>query len=251
MKQAAPDESFFDAPLLVSDAHGKSLYFKGDQLQSQMRSDRPGELRIDYTRTMMGFMLFNSAPHHIAMIGLGGGTLLKFCYHHLPQARFTVLEINPHVIALKEAFEVPDDPQRITMVCGDGADYVRDSASDLEVLLVDGFDSAGQSPSLCSQAFYNDCYLALADHGILVVNLDPEHPEHEVFMGRIALAFDNQVAEVASEEKTNQLVFAQKNKPLTFNALKNGKGLQHLEAATRGPLNLEFKRIAREMKGAG
>ena len=43
------------------------------------------------------------------MIGLGGGSLAKFCHHYLPETRITVVEINPHVIAMRRHFQVPDD----------------------------------------------------------------------------------------------------------------------------------------------
>jgi spermidine synthase len=226
------------------------MYFSGDHLHSQMSRQRPGHLAIDYTRTMMGFLLFNSTPVHIAMIGLGGGSMLKFCYHHLPQTQLTVIEINPHVIALKEEFEVPDDPARITLICGDGAEFVRDASTEQDVLLVDGFDGEGQALSLCSQAFYNDCYQALAHKGLMVANMNPEHPDHEVFMSRIRLAFDNDVLEIASAEKTNHIVFACKGHALSVDELRKSSWQKNVDEATRAQLGVEFKRITRELSQA-
>lgn len=227
-----------------------SMYFSGDQLHSQMNRLQPDHLAIDYTRTMMGFLLFNSTPAHIAMIGLGGGSMLKFCYHHLPQTQLTVIEINPHVIALKEEFEVPDDPARITLICGDGAEFVRHASTEQDVLLVDGFDGAGQALSLCSQAFYNDCYQALAHKGLMVTNLNPKHPDHEVFMARIRLAFDNDVLEIASAEKTNHLVFACKGHTISVDELRKSQWQKNVAEATRAQLGFEFKRIVRALSQA-
>ena len=157
--------SEFDAPFVFSANGSKSLYFTLDQLQSRMCSEQPTQLDVDYTRTMMGFLMFDSHPVNIAMIGLGGGSLLKFCYRHLPATRLTVIEINPHVIALRQEFEVPEDEERVSLVCADGADFVRalpsDPSSRYDVLLVDGFDSQGQAASLCTQRFYDDCFQAL------------------------------------------------------------------------------------------
>jgi spermidine synthase len=226
------------------------MYFKGDHLHSQMSRLQPDHLAIDYTRTMMGFLLFNSQAVHIAMIGLGGGSMLKFCYHHLPQTQLTVIEINPHVIALKEEFEVPDDPARITLMCGDGAEYVCDASTEQDVLLVDGFDGEGQALSLCSQAFYNDCYQALAHKGLMVANMNPEHPDHEVFMSRIRLAFDNDVLEIASAEKTNHIVFACKGHALSVDELRKSSWQKNVDEATRAQLGVEFKRITRELSQA-
>jgi spermidine synthase len=215
-----------------------------------MSPGRPDHLAIDYTRTMMGFLLLNPAPRHIAMIGLGGGSMLKFGYHQLTSTQFTVIEINPHVIALKDEFDVPDDPQRITLLCGDGADFVRDTSTEPDVLLVDGFDSEGQAPSLCSQAFYNDCCQLLGRNGLMVVNLNPAHPDHEVFMGRIRLAFDNQVLEVKSQEKTNHIVFACKDRAISVQELRGNNHQKNFSEGTWAQLKFEFKRLAREMQAS-
>jgi spermidine synthase len=238
----------FEKPVVVATEAGLSMYFSGDHLHSQMNRQNPGHLALDYTRTMMGFLLFNSTPARIAMIGLGGGSLLKFCYHQLPQTQLTAIEINPHVIALKAEFEVPDDPTRITLICGDGAEFVRDTSTEPEVLLIDGFDSAGQAPSLCSQAFYNDCFLALSNKGLLVANLNPEHPDHELFMGRLRLAFDNEVLEILSAEKTNTVVFACKGHALSVDEVRKSQWPKNLSQAALAQLGLEFKRITRAMQ---
>jgi spermidine synthase len=86
-----------------------------------MQFQNPHALALEYTRTMMGFLLFNPEPQNIAMLGLGGGSLAKFCYRYLPQSRIQVVEINPQVIALRDEFHVPPDDKRFGVVRGDGA----------------------------------------------------------------------------------------------------------------------------------
>jgi spermidine synthase len=118
------------------------------------------------------------------------------------------------------------------------------------VLLVDGFDGSGQALSLCSQAFYNDCYQALSYKGLMVANMNPEHPDHEVFMGRIRLAFDNDVLEIASAEKTNHIVFACKGHDISVNELRQSNWQKNVDKATRAQLGFEFKRITRALSKA-
>jgi spermidine synthase len=233
----------FDAPFVFSADGNKSLYFTFDQLQSRMRSAQPTHLDVDYTRTMMGFLLFDSQPVNMAMIGLGGGSLLKFCYHHLPDARFTVVEINPLVIALRQEFEVPDDAKRINIVCADGADFIQSTSERFDVLLVDGFDSQGQASSLCSQAFYDDCYRALSPNGVLVANLHHDDPDHAVFTERMRLAFEGNLREVASEEKSNSILFARKGRPISVDELRQNDPLANFDQEVRDQLKHEFSRI--------
>ena len=244
----------FDEPYVFAADGITSLYFTFDQLQSRMRSANPTQLDVDYTRTMMGFLMFNHQPDHIAMLGLGGGSLLKFCYRHLPESRFTVVEINPHVIALRDTFEIPNDPQRINILCADGADYLKAinqaESPRFDVLLVDGFDRQGQAPSLCTQAFYDHCFNALAPGGVLVANLHHDHPDHGLFSGRLRLAFEGNLLEIASEEKSNSIVFARKGARISVDELRMSEPLAHFDLEVREQLKAEFSRITWVMTDA-
>ncbi|MFP3747784.1 spermidine synthase, partial [Achromobacter sp. SIMBA_011] len=84
----------------------------------------PVRLELGYTRVMMGFLLLQPAPARISMLGLGGGSLAKYCYRHLPDSAMEAVEINPQVIALRDVFRIPHDDARFAVVCADGADYV-------------------------------------------------------------------------------------------------------------------------------
>lgn len=139
-------------PFVYETLTTKALHFSISEIQSRMQSRRPLALDLDYTRTMMGFLLFNDRPDTIGMIGLGGGSLAKFCRAYLPKARIDVVEINPHVIALRDVFHVPPDDHLFAVRRGDGADFVRSPPHRLDVLMVDGYDPDGIPPALCSQA---------------------------------------------------------------------------------------------------
>ena len=89
------DHLRFEVPFVLQDQGIRSLHFTHGEVQSSMRVARPDELQVDYTRTMMGFLLLNPRPRRITMIGLGGGSLAKFCHRHLRWARMTVVENNP------------------------------------------------------------------------------------------------------------------------------------------------------------
>ena len=186
----------------------KAMHFASWELQSRMRVDEPDALDVEYTRTMMGFLLFNAAPRSIAMIGLGGGSLGKFCHRHLPGVHITVIEINPHVIALRHEFCVPPDGERFQVIAGDGAEFVARTQQRFDVLMVDGFDEGGMPDRLATQAFYDDCHDALAPDGLLVVNLHDQHPQHDVIVGRIERSFGAHVLKVAVKREGNSVVFA-------------------------------------------
>jgi spermidine synthase len=233
----------FEIPFVIQDRGIRSLHFTHGEVQSSMRVGQPDELQVDYTRTMMGFLLLNPRPLHITLIGLGGGSLVKFCHRHLPWAQMTVLENNPGVIALRHEFGIPDDDDRLTVVTDDGALHLSGVRSAIDVLLVDGFDFAGQPPQLCSQDFYNSCFRALAPGGLLVVNLHIDHPEHDLFTRRIAKRFSGNAMEVVAGEKANGIVLAGRGRPVTLEALRSREWAGLLDATAQRQLKAEFAQI--------
>ena len=196
------------APFVVEADGLRSLHFDYLSIQSCMRIADPLELVLGYTRTMMGFLLFTPEPRRIGMIGLGGGSIAKYCHEYLPQADVTVVEINPEVIALRHEFAIPPDGDRFRILCGDGTDFVRDPAEPLDVLIIDGFDLDGQAAQLGSQAFYDDCHGKLAEGGTLVANLCGCDDRRSVYAQRIRAAFDDLELSIDAEELGNRIVFA-------------------------------------------
>jgi spermidine synthase len=201
-------------PFVHESLSTKALHFSICEIQSRMKLDDPWALDIEYTRTMMGFLLFQPAPRHITMIGLGGGSLAKFCYRYLPGAHIHVVEINPHVIALRSDFKVPPDDRRFRVIHGDGAQFVRYRSVRSDVLMVDGFDSSGQPSRLCSQRFYDDCFEMLLPGGMLAVNLHSGHRHYDALVARIGRSFGASVLVVDDGEASNSIVFACKGHAL-------------------------------------
>lgn len=198
-------------PQVAADDDSVTLLFENGDIQSRMLASDPNSLVLSYTRTMMAFTLFRPAPERVAIIGLGGGSMPKWCYHHLPAADITVVEISAMVISLREQFHIPADNDRFRVICGDGADYVAHAADAPEVLIpevliVDGFDIHGQPPQLCSLEFYENCYQALAPDGLLVANLCG--PDDRLSIDRIRRSFGNRMLIVIPEDGENQVVFA-------------------------------------------
>ncbi len=230
-------------PFVRNDRGTLCLHFNLDNVQSKMSCQRPFDLEVPYTKTMMGFLLMKPNPAHILMIGLGGGSLAKFCYRHLPQTRITVVEVNPHVIALREKFLVPNDDERFTIVCAEGSEFVRDAAPEFDVILVDGFDDLGLSTQLCMPAFYQDCCRSMTPGGVLVVNFDKAHPTHPLFVSRIEQTFKGNAVEIEVIDRDNAIVFAVKETPISARGMSLSWTLGHHAVEPRSQLKAEFHRI--------
>ncbi len=188
-----------------------SLQFDEWSTQSEMSIEGPDELVIPYTRVIMSFLLLAPSPRHVAMIGLGGGSLAKYCYRYLPATEITAVEINPDVIALRNEFAIPADDARFRVLLGDGAEWVADSTSKPDVLIVDGFDADGLPAQLSSQRFYDDCFAALADNGIMVVNMWKNYPHYDEYLARINNCFAGNSLIVDAQDGFNHILLAVKN----------------------------------------
>lgn len=229
-------------PFVLETPLSTSLHFSFASIQSRMDARRPDALELDYTALMMGFLLFQPTPARIGMIGLGGGSLAKFCFRQLPASRIEVAEINPHVIALRQRFNVPADGPRFQVDCADGAEFVQRRTAPYDVLLVDGFDLSGTPPALCSQRFYDDCFEALQADGLLVINLHSGHADYALHLGRLRLRFGEQaLLQVGNEASGNCVVLAGRG-----SALARQRGLRRPLAFNPGAwaeLLPAFKRV--------
>lgn len=195
-------------PFIHATTTSRSLLFSHGEIQSRMWTRDPYALNLEYTRIMMGFLLLNPEPRRIAMIGLGGGSLAKFCHRYLPSARIDVFEINPHVIALRDSFLVPRDDERFAVLQGDGAELIRRYRDEFDAVLVDGYDINGIPAQLTSEAFYEGCFDALSGNGLMVCNFHALNFNYRRYLGRIKQRFAGSVAEVSDTSLAHRIVFA-------------------------------------------
>lgn len=201
------DESY-PRPFVIDDGERRYLYFNVRLMQSAMLLRAPNELDLAYTQKMMAFLLFQPRPKRIVLIGLGGGSLLKFCRHRLPAAHFTAVELDPDVIALRDAFLVPPDGPGLRVVQGDGGEYLANAEKGIDVLLVDAFDRSGFAPGLASREFFETAAAKLAGNGVLVVNLAGERESYAGLVAEVRHVFDDQVILFPVPEDGNHILLA-------------------------------------------
>lgn len=209
-------------PFMLDSAGMRHLFFDLAAVQSSMRLENPAALVTAYAQKMMAFLLFNRAPRDILMIGLGGGSLVKFCHRHLRDTRLTVVEIDPDIVALREWFHIPPDDDRLQVLVEDGADFVRRGDWEADILLVDAFDRAGVAPSLASDDFYAHAFRRLRSNGLLVMNLAGERARYVDHLNRLCAACPGPVLLVPVVNDGNVLIFAfaQRALPWTLESLE-------------------------------
>ena len=196
----------------VSEKAGvRYLHFSSAWVQGAMRIQRPNALELPYTREMMAGLLLRDPPwpRQALLIGLGPGSLAKFIYHQLPATRITVVEVDPQVeLVARLHFKLPDDPQRLRVLIGDGAAHMLAGDSHHDCILVDGFDKHARAGALDTLPFYQACRSRLSDNGLLAVNLLGRDRGFQASIERIADAFDGRALIFPSCDSGNTIAFA-------------------------------------------
>lgn len=220
----------------VSEEAGiRYLHFSVDWIQGAMRIQRPNALELAYTREMMAGLLLREAPwpREALLIGLGAGSLAKYIYHKLPETRITVVEIDPQVeIVARLHFKLPDDPTRLRIVIGDGAEYMLGDGKKFDYILVDGFDKSGRAGVLDTLPFYQACRSRLTEEGLMAVNLLGRSRGFNASKERIESAFEGRSLVFPSCDSGNTIAFATDGDPVDVTLDDLIARAKHLHATT-------------------
>lgn len=233
-------------PYIFEDGQLRYLHFSPTYVQSVMRIGEPDALDLRYTIKMMGFLLFQPRPAHIILLGLGGGSLAKYCYRHLQKAQISVVEIDPHVIALREHFMIPNDDDRFRVICGDGAEYVAEPGDPVDVLLVDAFDAKGLAKSIANRSFLHAAWNRLAPNGVFVMNLAGDKTHYTDLIADAQTVFDQQTRVIPVSDDGNHILFGFKNSRFE----PNWRDLRSRAKELRAQYQLDFPSLVRLLERA-
>lgn len=231
------------APVVYTDGDRRVLMFSDAVVQSEMLLSAPDDLVLAYTRAMMLFVLFHPRPRRILLLGLGGGSLAKFCHRHLPDADITVIESDTRVIGLRGQFGVPDDGPNFRVIHADAIDYVAGQNTPMDVILADVYVPGGMPAAFGSLKFYADCRQALRDGGILVTNLHSRERDYQQITKRMAYAFDQRTCRLKWVAGSNHIYFAVNSPPGQRISLPPRALLMQQLFALRGGFGRLFNRL--------
>jgi len=195
-------------PFVIDDGEARRLHFSLKHVQSEMRLDEPYALVYPHTQKMMAFLLFLPEPRHIVVVGLGGGSLTKFCWRQLTRASVTTVEVDEDVIDFRELFDLPSPDARMRIVHADASDYFARAGTPADVILLDGCDKLGTAPEFCNEFFYQNLRARLSPQGILVANMAGPRSRQQAHRRLISDAFEDRVIFVDVRFCSNRLAFA-------------------------------------------
>lgn len=195
----------------------RCLHLGTEWIQGTMFLDKPYDIELEYVQRMMAWLLFSEpaavARLHAMQLGLGAGTLTKFCRKKL-RIKTTAIELNPQVVAACRLwFKLPPDDTKLEVVLGDAGEVAKHPHwhGKIDALQVDLYDEEAAAPVLDSADFYADCRRLLTAQGCMTVNLFGRSSSFANTVERISAAFGREaVWEFKPTREGNTVVLAQR-----------------------------------------
>lgn len=134
-------------------------------------------------------MATNPEIKRVLVIGGGDGGTVRELTRYAHIEKIDMVEIDEMVVrACQEYLPLTSskltDP-RVTLYFEDGLKFIHGKENVYDLILVDSTDPIGPGEGLFSEAFYNDCYKALSDNGILINQHEsPYYPSYAHEMKR-------------------------------------------------------------------
>lgn len=206
-----------EPPTISESGDIRYLHFGTEWVQGAMWVSKPAELVLEYTAQMMAWLLFfqPDRKQSLGLLGLGAGSLARFCLKHLPNP-VQIVEWDPQVtVACGMYFKLPR-PARMAIEHEDAGTWVENPShhASQAVLMVDIYDAQARGPVRDSLDFYSNCKHVLADVGILTVNLFGAHASYARNIRNLSEAFGGRILTLPQIDAGNQVVLAFKGPEL-------------------------------------
>ena len=195
----------------------RHLHLGTPWIQGSMNLKDPLVLVHEYVQRMMAWLLLidpaTASKRHAVQLGLGAGSLTKFCSKVI-RMKTTTVELNPQVLfACRGYFKLPADNARLQVLLGDAASFVHNAQhwGTADALQVDLYDHEAAAPVLDSPDFYADCRKMLTDDGCMTVNLFGRSSSFERSVNHMKQAFGDQaIWAFKATREGNTVVLAQR-----------------------------------------
>jgi len=197
---------------VVDESGLRSMQFASGARQSTIFLHDPDILALSYTHCMLTALLFSPTdPARALLMGVGGGSLIRFLVGQLPQARVDAVERRAKVLEVARGyFGIPDDP-RLAIHIDDGLRFLeRSEPGTWDLMLVDLHTADGMAPVVRHPDFFARCRRGLSEAGLLSINLwyGYRDDDERLVRDNLMKEFDGQVVFLPVAGKRNCIALA-------------------------------------------
>lgn len=163
----------------------RTLWFIRDSgeavVETRMDLTRPDRLLLPYTRWMFTSYLLRPEPERVLIVGLGGGSMVRFLEGFQPGLDIDAVEIDPAVVEIADRYFGTRSRGHTRILTADAFAYLAESKTHYDVIYMDAFlkptadtDPTGVPLRLKTLDFYAQLRRRLSEAGLVVFNLN-EH----------------------------------------------------------------------------
>lgn len=151
----------------------------------------PRELPVPYTRALTLGAACSRAQNSALMVGLGGGSTVRYMAQFMPNTDFTTVEIDPGVIEMAQKyFDVHQGPHQ-HIVERDARLFLNGTHAAYDLVFVDAYRGSFVPFHLTTQEFYALAKRHLTPGGCLLQNVDPGTLLFDATMATLSKVFQN------------------------------------------------------------
>jgi len=141
--------------------------------QSCKDLNRPRELVFGYAKLMLTSLLLVPDPERILVVGLGGGTLPTTLNELYPEARIDVVEIDPAVVTVAEAYFDFAENEHVKVIVQDARVFTKRAVLNgkhYDLIMLDAFNGDYIPEHLMTREYLEETRALLADDGVIAAN---------------------------------------------------------------------------------
>jgi spermidine synthase len=181
--------------------------------QSLMDLDNPGHLMIPYTRYMFASKLVKHPQRRVLVVGLGGGSMVRFLNQHFPSTQVDAVEIDPVIVKIAADYFGTRPSRRTRIFTEDAFDFLGRDVGRYDAIYMDAFlepgpktDPRGVPQNLKTTDFLRSLRHKLNPGGVIAFNLS-EHRQTQQDIRTIAAAFPS-IYEFQVPNTKNRVILA-------------------------------------------
>lgn len=198
-------------PVVVSEEAGiRTLTFGSDAKQSCLDVHKPERLVLAYTQWMMASILLPARLEKVLVLGIGGGSLIRFLLHHHPTCTVDAVDISGIVISLLSDYFLLNKSKRCRIIQDDASCFAAQSPRGIyDLILVDLFEPDRMAPVLFAEEFYGDVRRLLRMDGVMAANFwSGDKKAYRIAKKAAATAFSQQLLAMSVKKRSNTIMLA-------------------------------------------
>jgi spermidine synthase len=159
-------------------------------------------------------------PERVLFIGLGGGIMPMILRKYFPESRMDIVEIDPAVVEIAEAYFFFRRDERMAIHLGDGRAFLNRDETRYDIIVLDAYNADAIPFHLTTKEFYETMGRRLAPGGVIVVNsAELARKDFNACEIRTVAAALPHLAVHRNESATNYVFLASVDNPLDMKAM--------------------------------